>query len=227
MGKQQVPEARWTDRDRALWHTCEIAVDLAHGRVPPPRMRVASIFPPQLGVDEQYWAAGPYTLNEQRALGDGSYVHDSGYFSATGRGGLMATGAVAAFRAAGNARRRHEAERAAIPRWMPIEHGAVYVSRYGIHLHGPGGIFPWHWSAFTAAQMVGPAAVHVLGSSTRGPVSWILQSDWAELVFVAWAMACHRQHPQLVTGTWLPPGWLQRCATFAQPTRLGSPALTT
>lgn len=225
MSKPKTTTAPWTDRDTALWHTCEIAAVLAHGRIPPPRQQVVSIFPPQLAPDEQYWAAGPYLLNEELAPGDGSYVHDSGYFLATGRGGLTATAAVAAFRAAGNARRRRRAEEAAVPRWTPIEHGTVYLSAYGFSLHGPGGVSPWGWPSVTAAQMVAPGAVHLLGASVRGQVSWILQSDWAELLFVAWALARHRQHPQLITGSWLPPGWLQRCAEFSQQTRLASPAL--
>jgi hypothetical protein len=225
MSKRKAVDAGWTDRDSALWHTCEIAVDLARGRVPAPRLQVTSIFPPRLGADEQYWAAGPYTLNEQRAPGDGTYVHDSGYFFATGRGGLTATAAVAAFRAAGNARRRRQAELAAIPRWTQTDCGTVFVSRYGIHLHNASGVFPWDWSSIAAAQMVAPASVQILGNSTNGPVSWVLQSDWAELLFVAWALACHPRHPQIITGTWLPPGWLQRCAEYAHPVRLGSPAL--
>jgi hypothetical protein len=212
--------ASWTDRDSALWHTCEIAAELSQGKVPAPRLQVVSNFPPRLGLDEQYWAAGPFTLHEQRPYGDGGYTHDSGYFFATGGGGLTATAAVAAFRAAGNARRRRQAEQDAIPRWTQIDYGTVYLSRYGIHLNSPGGVFPWAWSSITATQMVAPAAVHILADSTRGPVSWVLQSDWAELFFVAWALACHPQHPQLITGAWLPPDWLQR-------TRLSSPALPT
>src|SRR3954447_12327914 len=212
MSRRKTIEAGWTDRDSALWHTCEIAADLSQRRVPEPRLRVVSNFPPRLGADERYWAAGPFALHEQRPFGDGSYTHDSGFFLATGRAGLTATAAVAAFRAAGNARRRRQAERDAIPRWTQIDCGTVYLSRYGIHLNSPVGVFPWAWSSITAAQMIAPAAVHIFADSTRGPVSWILQSDWAELFFVAWALTCHPQHPQLVTGTWLPPGWLQRCA---------------
>jgi len=59
-------------------------VDLAAGTVPLPRQQVASLFPPQLGYDEQFWAVGPFSLLEQRALGDGSYQHNGGFFYATG-----------------------------------------------------------------------------------------------------------------------------------------------
>ncbi|MCF6743429.1 hypothetical protein E9529_03915 [Blastococcus sp. KM273128] len=225
MTKRRSTTPEWTDRDSALWHTCEIAVDLAHGTVPAPRLQVVSIFPPMLASDEQYWAAGPYVLHEERARGDGSYVRDSGFFFATGRGGLTATAAVAALRARGNSNRRKQAQMDAIPRWTPIDAGTLYLSRYGFHLHSSGGVWPWDWPSVTAAQMVGPAAVHIFGASTRGPVSWIVQSDWAELLFVAWAIARHPRHPQLLTGGWLPPGWLARCAGHVHPTRLTTPAL--
>lgn len=225
MTKRKSTTAGWTDRDGALWHTCEIAVDLALREVPEPRLQIVSTFPPQLGRGEQYWAAGPYVLLEQRARGDGSYRHDSGFFFATGRGGLTATAAVAAFSARGNSRRRRQAELDAVPRWTSIDGGTLYLSRYGVHMHSDGGVFPWDWQSITAAQMVGPAAVHISGSSTRGPVSWILRSDWAELLFVAWAVARHPRHPQLLTGAWLPPGWLARCAEHSYPTRLNTPAI--
>ena len=45
-------------------------------------------------------------------------------------------------------------------------------------------------------------------------MSWIIQSDWAELLFVAWAVIRHRRHPQLVTGGWLPPGWVERATQY-------------
>jgi len=227
MGRRKPVAPLWADRDTALWHRCEIAVDLAAGTVPLPRQQVASMFPPQLGYDEQFWAVGPFALLEQRALGDGSYQHNGGFFYATGRGGLTATATVAAFRAAGNSSRRRAAEAAAVPRWVQVDQDALYVSRYGIHLQTAHALLPWSWTSFTAAQMVGPGAVHLLGEGANRSVSWVLHSDWAELVFVAWALARHRKHPQLLNGAWLPPGWLQRCAEQAHSTRLTTPALTT
>lgn len=215
----------WTSRDSALWHTCEIAVDLAGGTVPQPRLQIAAAFPPQLGRDERFWAAGPFALLEERAAGDGTYLHNGGFFFATGPAGLTATAAAAAFRAAGNARRRRAAEQSVIPRWTQIEQGTLYVSPYGVHLQSPRALGAWGWSSITAASMVGPAAMHMFADSAQGQVSWILQSDWAELAFVTWALARHRRHPQLLTGAWLPPGWLQWCAGQAHPTRLKSPAL--
>lgn len=218
--------ATWTARDTALWHTCEIAVDLVHGVVPEPRQEVYTAFPPQLGHDERFWASGAFELLEERAAGDGSYVHNSGFFFATGVVGLTATAAFAGARALGNTQRRAAAAQAAVPSWTPVETGNVYVSPLGMHLHTARSVLPWRWSAFTAMQMVGPGAVHVLWNSDSGPISWVLRSDWSELVFVTWAMTHHRRHPQLLNGGWLPPGWFGWASQQSYPLRLSSPAIS-
>lgn len=225
MGKKQ-QVITWTPRDTALWHTCEIAVDLVRGVVPEPRQEVRTTFPPRLAADERFWAYGPFELFAQRAPGDGSYVHDGGFFFATGAVGLAATAAFAGARAVGNSNRRRTAEQAATPRWTPIETGNVYVSVLGLHLHTAHSLLPWVWHGFTAMEMVGPGAVHVLGNSDSGPVSWVLRSDWAELVFVTWALAHHRRHPQFLSGGWLPPGWLDWASGQSYPIRLSSPVIS-
>ena len=46
---------------------------------------------------------------------------------------------------------------------------------------------------------------------------WAIASDWAELVFVLWALARHPRHPQLINGEWLPPGWLEHAEAFQHP----------
>lgn len=56
----------WTDRDTALWRTCEVAADLAEGIAPRPFQDVRSTFRPQLAADEQFWAAGAFVLSELR-----------------------------------------------------------------------------------------------------------------------------------------------------------------
>lgn len=61
----------------------------------------------------------------------------------------------------------------------------------------------------TAASIVAPAALHFTRESANGPISWFLQSHYAELLFFTWALDQHPRHPQLVTGGWLPQGWLQ------------------
>jgi hypothetical protein len=225
MGKPKQSQPLWTDRDSALWHTCELAADLAQGRPSRHGLRVLTPFRPQLAEDEQVWVEGRFELLDRVALGDGSYVHNGGFFFATGPAGLAATAAVAVGTALGNNSRRRVAQARAVPRWMPIDAGLFYVSAHGFYMHSADGLFAWPWNSVAAGSMVGPGALHLAGDAVRGPVSWILRSDWAELVFVTWALAVHPEHPQLVTGDWLPPGWLMWAAGH-HPTRLATPGIS-
>lgn len=99
---------------------------------------------------------------------------------------------------------------------MIIEQGTLFVSRYGWHMFTPS-VASWHWNGMTSASMMGPAAVHVTGETISGTVSWMLQSDWAELVFILWALARHPRHPQLLGHGWLPPGWVEHAKGHNQP----------
>jgi hypothetical protein len=46
-------------------------------------------------------------------------------------------------------------------------------------------------------------------NGSHGPISWILESHWAELAFVLWAIVRNPQHPQIIDGSWLPQHWAQ------------------
>jgi hypothetical protein len=128
-------------------------------------------------------------------------------------------------RATGNNARRRAAADAAMPRWTVIDGGQLYLAPSGFSMHSPGGLYNWDYASVDCADMVAPQCVHFQGLSTQGPVSWILSSVWAELMFVSWALRLHRQHPQLVGGGWLPLDWLQRCETFGYRTRLATAVL--
>lgn len=219
------PEPAWTLHDSALWYTCEIAVDLITGRPPGSVPEVLAPFPPR-APDERFWASGEFLLLDHRASGDGSYLHNGGFFFASGGIGLAATGAAAAARAAGNSARRRAAAAAAVPRWSVIDTGHVYVAPSGFTMHTARGLCHWSYQSVLAAQMMGPRSVHFQGESVSGPISWILASDWAELVFIARALSYHPRHPQLLNGGWLPPGWLARCAAHNYATRLTTPQLS-
>lgn len=182
----------WTDRDTALWRTCEVAADLAEGIVPLPFQDVRSTFPPQLGADEQFWAAGAFTLSELRSgPPPGHYPRPGGPD-------------------------RH---------WHQIDDGVVYLSVLGFHLATDRGVWAWTWPSMTSVEVSGPGAVHLLGQAGTGRTSWLLASDWAELLFILWAFTCHPRHAQLQSGTWLPDGWLDWNAAQQWQTRLATPAL--
>ena len=207
MGRKQ-PERAWTDADQALLYTCHLAADVLAGRQPRPAP-CPSPFPPQFSTYEQFLATGPFSLSTYDAPGDGTYSHDSSFFFATGKAGLAATAGLAAARAAGNSQRRKQAAYQTIPRWIPVYSGTVTVSDEGAYLRTMQEFIPWDWPMIRSAQMVGfnlgvlavPRADGRLGH-------WLLQSHYAELVFVLWAAKMYPSHPQLVDGSWLPANWL-------------------
>lgn len=221
---KKTPELGWTGRDTALWQTCEIAYDIASRRKPTTVIDLDTSFPPSLGPGERLWAAGQFQLFNYQPIGDGSYIHNSGWFFATGGAGLLATAGFAAARASGNRSRRDAAAAAAQPRWTPIESGTLMLGSHGLYMHTMNGLWPWGWPAFTSMSMMAAGTLHVDGNSDRGSVSWILESEWSELAFIMWALHIHPKHPQLRNGEWLPSGWLEYAAGHF-PTRLGSPAL--
>ncbi|KAE8762409.1 hypothetical protein [Georgenia thermotolerans] len=204
---------QWTQRDRALWLTCEMALAGARGRPVRPPTPVPSPVRPQLADAETLLAAGPFTRYVLRA-GDGSYRRSSGFFFATGAVGLAATAAVAAGQLVGNARRKRAAERDAAPRWEAAGTGLLTVSTHGFYLSAPGGLAAWPYAAVGACEVGRPGLVDLSGQSTTGPVRWLLESDWAELLFAMWALAAHPGHPPLASGAWLPPGWVERAVSL-------------
>lgn len=206
----------WTNRDEVLRYTCHLAALMAGGHSTKDVAEVLAPFPPAHGNDEKLWATGGFVLSDFRSLGDGTWQVNTPFVFGTGAVGL---GLVAGSLVGGSiakSRARRAAQAAAVPRWVPIEHGTLYLSEYGFYLHTPA-VLRWHWSALTGASVVSPATVHFTGDSANGPVSWLLQSDWAELLFVSWALAIHPRHPQLLTGGWLPQGWLDHARCHHRP----------
>ncbi|TRW42958.1 hypothetical protein [Georgenia yuyongxinii] len=200
----------WSERDRALWDTCEMVAARVRGLPVHPPVPVGSPVRP-VADGETLLAAGPVTRYVVQA-GDGSYRRSSGFFFATGAVGLAATAAVAAGQVLGNSRRKKAAGRDAAPRWVPAGTGLLTVSTHGFYISAPGGLAPWSYAAVGSCEVGRPGLVDLSGQSTAGPVRWLLESDWAELLFAMWALAAHPTHPQLATGAWLPPGWLEHAA---------------
>jgi len=203
--------AQYTPHDAAIWHTRAMLQALGDGRVEG-LPQVPTTFPPQLGPGERVVASGRFELLTFRPLGNGTYDHQGGFFFATGRGGLAASAAVAGVRAMGNSRRRAEAAAAAVPRWVVDDVGVAFVSTHGFYLDTGHALLPWSWHAVDSMELVAPGAVHLRGQGSAGPVSWIVRSDWAELLFVLWCLVRHPGHPQLTAGGWIPAGWADRDA---------------
>ncbi|MGB7799086.1 MAG: hypothetical protein WBL53_22940 [Pseudonocardiaceae bacterium] len=97
----------------------------------------------------------------------------------------------------------------------------LYLSHRGFYLHTDR-VLTWGWDDITTATMAKPGAVQIRGNSVHGPVAWALCSDWAELLFITWALTRHPRHPQLLNGQWLPPGRVDHAHTHHQPVPLTS-----
>jgi hypothetical protein len=201
VGRDQQPVT--SEHDAALWFTDRIVNTLRERRFTG-LQSVATPLPPVLGAGEVVLADGGFELMTFRPVGNGGYMHRSTAVLPLGRGVTgLAVGALVA-QSVGNRRRRTAAERDAAPRWVVDDRGGLWVSTHGFYLQTARGLFPWPWHSIQAAELTGPGQVHVQGTSESGPVSWIVGSRWAELLFVLWAMVRHPQHPQFTTGTWAP-----------------------
>lgn len=201
--------------DSAIWRTVWINDLMDRDRlaeVP----SVSTVMAPSIGEGERVVADGRFTLLDFIAGGDGSYVHKSGGgFIAMGRPAFIVGSAAgmalgAAARAAGNSNRRNAAWAAAQKQWRQIDVGGINISQFGFYLHTVNGIHVWNWWSISAAELVAPGQVSISGDSQNGAIRWIVQSEWAELIFTMWARARHPQHPQFLAGRWVPPGWADR-----------------
>jgi len=200
------PIRSWTHADQALLYTCYLAADLLGDRPLRPAP-VRTPFPPRFAADETYLASGPFSLSIHAAPGDGSYHHDSSFFFATGKAGLAATAGFAAARAVGNSRRRAAAQEQTIARWLPRHTGEITVSDRGMYLRNIQDFFAWDWHSIDSAEVVGFNTVILAAPTTAGTTHWLLQSQYAELVFLLWAKVRYPGHPQLVGDAWLPENW--------------------
>lgn len=212
----------WLPADTALWTTCRIVAELRSGRTPDDR--VPTYFPLRDG--EQPYAGGLVSIDEFRAAGDGSYQTSNAYAFGTGTLGLAMTATTLAVNAAGNSARRAEAEANAAITWRPQVRGQIVITDQGFYLVDEFGVVSWDWASIDMVQVAAFGCVVLNGRSTRGPVTWRVVTDWAELLFLLWALNRHPRHPQLVDGTWMPAGWITWAAAQGYPPLLTHPQLT-
>ncbi len=213
----------WSEHDSAIWHTREIAGEVAAGQALA-RHISATPFPAGLGAGEAVVARARFELRTFRPVGDGGYRHDGGWLLATGRGGLALSAGAALWRSSENRRRREQALSDTVPRWVLDQQGTLWVSTHGFYLQTVGGLFPWPFEAVDSVMLVGPGSLHVQGAGSHGPTSWLLDLVWAELLLLLWARRRHPAHPQVAQGAWIPPGWAQRCSASGYDPERGLPA---
>lgn len=202
------PVAEMSALDAAIWHTVDINQAIDARRLDS-RPYLATYFP--LLPGEKVLSQGGFTLLDYQSVGDGSYLHNSSYFYASGGLGAAMTLGFAASRAAGNSRRRRAALAAATPRWLAIDSGELHVSTHRLCFQSAGSFYGWTYDAIDVAQLAGPEQMHFSGTTEDGRrISWILDSVWAALAFTLWARSRHPHHPQFTGRTWIPAGWADR-----------------
>jgi hypothetical protein len=206
---RQRQSSAWSRHDAAVLVTVEIVAALVagdRGRLRP----VAADFPVHLSPDEALLAVGGVDVLSFRSAGDGTYAHQRPVVFTVGRPGTAAALTGAAVSAAGNRVRRRRAAADMQARWLLDDRGWIWVSSAGFYLRTPSGLFPWPWGAVRAVSLLEPGAVRLDGTGESSSVSWVLRTDWAELVLLLWTLARHPSHPQLQDGSWMPAGWLDR-----------------
>ncbi len=167
--KPQTQLASWTSRDEILLYRCRIADTIRSGSDLRAIPEVLAPFPPPFNCHERLWAAGPFTLLDFRTMGDGSWGTNSFIVGGTGKVGMGRLAGSLTGNAAARSRARNTAAANAVPRWVPIDHGMVFPSDFGFHMHTPS-LLSWSWEAVTGANMAGPAAMQFSGESRDGPV---------------------------------------------------------
>jgi len=221
IARQSKPGATWTADDSARLLTCQIVHDVSHGVTP--SVRVQTMFRMPSGTVAL--VNGPIRVDEFRAGGDGTYMRSSGFMFGCGGLGLALLAGSLAANAAGNARRRQLAALDAQAAFRPQFGGAVFVTNTGFILSGADGVFTWTTDEIDAMQVIDGGVALMQGQSTRGPLTWRLMTPWAELIFALWALREHRDHPQLMDGSWLREAWLRYARDTGHDPRLQTTAL--
>ena len=200
---------KWSAHESALWWTCNFVRDLTRsGRLPPP---VPVTFAMQQAEDEFVYQWGNYHRSWFGAQGRAGYRRSflfAGGFSPLGMGlGALTLGASAVL----NASRKARARQAATPMWRLSDSGTIYISTHGYYIANQYGLLPFAYDGHVSATLVQPGVFQydmfmADGSQQRFATS----TNWAELIFVTWAMKHCPNHPQLQNLGWLPHEFIER-----------------
>lgn len=209
-----------SNADIAIWHTAAINAEISSGTI---NQRAGLPCMMRLSPGDKLLGEGAYELFEFRALGDGTAQRldegNSVFFISPGqKGALSGAAAMIAGRAVANTALARKAAKDAVPRWLPLSSGTLYVTLRGAYFKETGTIASWGWSSIQSAELVGPHQLKIMADIGDGQQrNLLIKSDWAELYFVLWAWDQHPYHPQLVSRSWVTPGWEDRVRASGQP----------
>ncbi|WP_282703422.1 hypothetical protein [Streptomyces sp. CC219B] len=206
---------RWSQLDEYLWHTCDIIADLFEGRLAQ-RPLVATVA--RLEPGDRALAVGPAQRLTWRALGDGSYSHQS--VVAFGQPAFVIGSMLGA--AIGNSARRRAAADDATPRWVSDGSGEVTITTKKIYFGHPQNWLDLSWGGLDSIDLVAPEVFQTSFQNTNAngrQTTVQLRTPWASLLFVLAAITAFPAHPRLLGRGWLPPDFEERCAAIGRPCR--------
>ncbi|MBB5913520.1 hypothetical protein BJY24_002387 [Nocardia transvalensis] len=202
----------WSPFDDHLLYTCGVVEFLRDGRLselPPRPTRV------RLEHGELPLAEGPAVWSEWRPAGDGSWNRNQ--VSAFGSLGFVAAAHLG--NAALNRSRRHRAEQARQPRWIASPPAMAVISDRRIFLADSKQSWSVYWSGLDQVDLLAPDRLGFKYSSADSsrPVTAQVHCPWAPLIFVIAAYTNFPNHPTLLSGTWLPPNFEEKCHLAGKP----------
>ncbi|MEV7523751.1 hypothetical protein [Streptomyces sp. NPDC091371] len=199
----------WTAFDDHLLYTVRVVHDLMQGRLSErrPVPSAARLAPGELSL-----AVGPASRFTWRALGNGTYQHNS--VVAFGGPAFVIGSMVGS--ALGNAARRNRAAADAQPRWVADGSGELTVTNRRAYFGQTQRFLDLNWSGLHAVDLVGPEVFQCSFQDVYGGGHCTVQlhSMWASLMFALAAHVAFPAHPRLLSGGWLPPDFEARCAAI-------------
>ncbi|WP_322783182.1 hypothetical protein [Actinomyces bowdenii] len=209
--RRPTPLRPWTGQDFVWWNTAAVLTATRRGYRPSPVSPHIDPVRRVFAADETMLATCDAELLMWRR-GDATYNPSRGFFLAGGPVGLALTAAFFGGQAYLNNRRKKAAEADAVEKWRHLARARLTVSTHGIYLGTGEGIMPVPFEQVQEVQLTAPGEIVMAATNASGSARWKLRAQWAELVLVLWAVRYLPNHPQLVSGSWLPADWLTHAA---------------
>lgn len=205
----------WSDDDQIMLYTCKQFINFVTEQ-PIIQTNIYPTFTDRLHEHDVFIGNATYSRSEYKPIGDGSHqtVYSNTGFSYVQSFGSAAIGISRGIGSINNKKTKRNRKRAyndLQPRWVPEEHGNIYVSYKGLYSQPHNQhIYIWAWHNITDLDLRQTNVIEIKGNDDNGyDRDWLIQSSIAELIFITWAWAQNRNHPRLAGGQWIPEGWLQ------------------
>lgn len=110
-------------------------------------------------------------------------------------------------------------EQAALPRWIPEPSGRITLTNRRIHLANQYRSSPIPLTALEHIELTQPDRLRIRFTEATTSHYLELATPWAAPAFLIASQARFPHHPQLISGSWLPHGFEERCHIAGKPCR--------